>query len=315
MNYVAFECGGDAAVSGALFIKDIEKKTGQKINVIGVDRDREIAYLYSKFFDFDYFVEEDELNNFLIRKGCGFLPLDEHCRRKIDYNKFSELMVGVHSGCSDFSIELVHDKSKMYEFLSKNFGTKSFLPKRYYNIDEVRKGNKKVVYRENLSSGSKAFKVMKAEELKEEDINEHSIVTEFIPKEFIPKGKEYVVDFVATKEEIEIYPRETFYLKNGADTYIRLLEYCSEEYMDILHCCKEIITSLKYEGVGMIQLMSSYDGLKFIEMGCRISGASFVNFELFGWNPLANCFHCINDKRKYNKDIYYSVRLNRVFNI
>ena len=89
---------------------------------------------------------------------------------------------------------------------------------------------------------------MKAEELKEEDINEHSIVTEFIPKEFIPKGKEYVVDFVATKEEIEIYPRETFYLKNGADTYIRLLEYCSEEYMDILHCCKEIVTSLKYEG-------------------------------------------------------------------
>ena len=30
MNYVTFECGGDAAVSGALFIKDIEKKTGQK---------------------------------------------------------------------------------------------------------------------------------------------------------------------------------------------------------------------------------------------------------------------------------------------
>lgn len=133
----------------------------------------------------------------------------------------------------------------------------------------------------------------------------------FLVSERIDIKREFVIDCVATPDELYICPREVT-LRSGYDKLIKFLPQYSNTYRTLYTGITELIIESKdsdiellFDGIFMVQAVEDQEGnYWFIEASKRISGSSMVNL-LIGWNPLE--FHKSDEDRDWEieYDTYY----------
>lgn len=166
-------------------------------------------------------------------------PCDEYFRFK-----FSANVYGGNGNCkyNDKLLSLINLTS-----------TKSFIVPEIYND---------IVIRNKISSGSKSLV----------STNSTQVVTKFYRFDH-----EYVIDYCISDQGLTIWPRITYLLKNGRDTFVTLLGHKNREFKLLYRVVYEILDQLDIRlGYGNIQLGMHNNNYIFIEISSRVSGSSNV---------------------------------------
>lgn len=311
MNLVMMEAGGDAVRSSLIFLNDLKITYGITFNPVFIDMNPKSLYDLKEFLGCgEYHVQGNinryltELNNFVV------MPVDEYGRNH-DLDEFSENNYACE--LTNELVELIHNKKSCYSRLMDQ-GFENYLPDTYSSVNELLECNPEsmVVVRRNKSAGSKGLLITKVKDIPFGILQEFD---KYIITEYINDTKEYVVDYVCTDDNnLSIFPRQTTSLKNGADTYVKLLSNNSDEFKIIDKFMHNIILKNHAFGIGMIQVLIKNGRLYFIEWGLRLSGSSYVNLDVMN-NNLYEIYSYGKQANYPDSDIMYSTKFNRFINI
>jgi len=96
-------------------------------------------------------------------------------------------------------------------------------------------------------------------------------------------GDEFVIDLCPTTGLV--FPRQTMSLRKGGDTFCRLIGTKHYLYDSCCLLAQEAIDAFHIKTPANLQVIRRYEGgWVFVEIGLRVSGASYLNTTMFGGN-------------------------------